>query len=33
MEIKLTKIEQQRKERNDAILGVYSKLIAEYPDA
>jgi hypothetical protein len=32
MEIKLTEKEQARKQRNDAILEMYTKLISEYPD-
>lgn len=32
MEIKLTEKEQARKQRNDAMLEMYTKLISEYPD-
>ncbi|MBQ1484909.1 MAG: hypothetical protein IIZ44_00480 [Muribaculaceae bacterium] len=32
MEIKLTEKEQARKQRNDAMLEMYTKLLSEYPD-
>ena len=32
MEIKLTEKEEMKKQRNDAMLSMYTRLLSEYPD-